>query len=51
MRAAQLTGPRQVRVTEVDDLRPGAHDVLIEVAAAGLCHADVGLFTGEIPTA
>jgi D-arabinitol dehydrogenase (NADP+) len=50
MRAAQLIGPEQVQVTEVDDLRPGSHDVLIEVAAAGLCQADVGLFTGKLPT-
>lgn len=50
MRAAQIIGPEQVQVADVDDPRPGPRDVLIEVAAAGLCHADVALLSGKLPT-
>lgn len=42
MRAAQLPGPGQdIVISEVPDPTPGPGDVVIRVAAAGVCHSDL----------
>jgi L-iditol 2-dehydrogenase len=49
MEAAVLTGPRAFKVTAVRDPSPGAGEVLIRVAAAGICGTDYRIWTGERP--
>ncbi len=48
MRAAVMTGPGRVEVTEVPDPTPGPLDVVVEVAAAGICGTDLHLLAGEL---
>ena len=40
---------RPFEVTEVDLAGPGAGEVLVRVAAAGLCHSDLSAVTGDRP--
>jgi threonine dehydrogenase-like Zn-dependent dehydrogenase len=47
MKAAVVTRPGTVLVREVPDLQPGPGDVLIRVAAAGVCGTDVHIVTGH----
>src|SRR5579859_3329323 len=47
MEAAQIVAPEQTRVFEADKPTPGPDDVLIEVAAAGICGTDLHIFHGE----
>ena len=47
MKAAQITAPGKVEVTEVEDPTPGARDVVVEVAACGLCGTDLHILHGE----
>lgn len=47
MRAAVLEAPNQLVVREVDEPRPAAGEVLVEVELAGVCGSDVGLFQGR----
>jgi S-(hydroxymethyl)glutathione dehydrogenase / alcohol dehydrogenase len=49
VRAAVLHQPRQPLVVEEVELAPpGAGEVLVRVAAAGVCHSDVRLADGEL---
>src|SRR5207247_8835979 len=48
IRAADLHEPGFVRVEEVDLDPPKAGEVLVRVAAAGVCHSDVLLADGEL---
>lgn len=43
MRAVQLVAPGVLEVSEVPVPQPGPGEVLLRVAAAGLCHSDIGL--------
>jgi L-iditol 2-dehydrogenase len=47
MRAAILTGPRALRVERARDPAPGTGEVLVRVAAAGICGTDYRIWTGE----
>ncbi len=47
MRAAQIEAPEKVRVADVQEPLPGSGDVLIKVAAAGICGTDLHIFHGE----
>jgi 2-desacetyl-2-hydroxyethyl bacteriochlorophyllide A dehydrogenase len=47
MLAAIITGPRCIEIAEVPDPTPAADEVVIEVAAAGICGTDVEIFEGE----
>ena len=47
MQAAIITGPRCLEITEVPDPTPGPSEVVIEVAASGICGTDVEIFDGE----
>ncbi len=47
MRAAVITGVGQVEVAEVADPRPGPREVVVDVAACGLCGTDLHILQGE----
>ena len=48
VRAAVFSGPGQrVRVTEVELAPPGAGEVEVAIAAAGVCHSDLHIVRGE----
>jgi S-(hydroxymethyl)glutathione dehydrogenase / alcohol dehydrogenase len=48
VRAAVFSGPGQpVRVTGVDLAPPGAGEVEVVIAAAGVCHSDLHIVLGE----
>ncbi len=47
MRAAVITGPGHVEVTTVDDPAPGPGEVVLAVAAVGVCGTDVHILAGE----
>lgn len=47
MKALVLTEPRRMEVRSVHDPRPGPGEVLVRVAAVGLCGSDYHIWTGE----
>ncbi len=47
MRAAVITEPGSVEVTTVDDPTPGPREVVVEVAACGICGTDLHILDGE----
>ncbi|TML30303.1 MAG: zinc-dependent alcohol dehydrogenase family protein [Actinobacteria bacterium] len=47
MKAAVISAPGKVEVTEVEDPTPGPRDVVVEVAACGLCGTDLHILHGE----
>ncbi len=47
MLAAQITAPEKVELVEVKRPAPGPGEVLIEVAAAGICGTDLHIYHGE----
>jgi 2-desacetyl-2-hydroxyethyl bacteriochlorophyllide A dehydrogenase len=47
MKAAVISEPGKVEVTTVDDPTPGAREVVVEVAACGLCGTDLHILQGE----
>jgi 2-desacetyl-2-hydroxyethyl bacteriochlorophyllide A dehydrogenase len=47
VRAALISAPGRVEVTTVDDPTPGPRDVVVEVAACGLCGTDLHILQGE----
>ncbi|MCT9078691.1 zinc-dependent alcohol dehydrogenase family protein [Streptomyces fulvoviolaceus] len=47
MRAAVITQPGSVELVAVDDPAPGAREVVVEVAATGLCGTDLHILQGE----
>lgn len=47
MQAAIITGPRSVEIAEVDDPTPRPNEVIIEVAASGICGTDLEIYEGE----
>lgn len=47
MKALVLTEPRRMEVRRVADPRPGPSEVLVQVAAVGLCGSDYHIWTGE----
>ncbi|HWB36466.1 MAG TPA: alcohol dehydrogenase catalytic domain-containing protein, partial [Rugosimonospora sp.] len=47
MRAAVITGIGSVEVSTVDDPAPGPRDVVVAVAACGLCGTDLHILRGE----
>ena len=42
MRAARLHGPGDLRIDTIETPTPGPHDVIIRVAACGICGSDLG---------
>jgi threonine dehydrogenase-like Zn-dependent dehydrogenase len=51
VRALVVEGPGAVAVTDLPDPAPGPGEVLIEVAAAGICGSDLELLDGRRPAA
>lgn len=47
MKAAVITGVGSVEVTTVDDPAPGRREVVVDVAACGLCGTDLHILQGE----
>jgi 2-desacetyl-2-hydroxyethyl bacteriochlorophyllide A dehydrogenase len=47
VRAAIISSPGEVAVTTVDDPAPGPRDVVVDVAACGLCGTDLHILEGE----
>jgi 2-desacetyl-2-hydroxyethyl bacteriochlorophyllide A dehydrogenase len=47
VRAAVITAPGQVEVSTVDDPVPGPREVVVAVAACGLCGTDLHILHGE----
>ena len=47
VRAVVMTAPGTVEVATVDDPTPGPDDVIVEVAAVGLCGTDLHILAGE----
>jgi len=47
MKAAVITGVGTSEVTEVPDPEPGARQVVVEVAACGICGTDLHILQGE----
>ncbi len=47
MKAAVISAPGKVEVTEVEDPVPGPREVVVEVAACGLCGTDLHILHGE----
>ena len=52
MKAAVFYGPHQpLEVKQVPDPKMGPNDVLVKVAACGLCHTDLHYIDHDVPTA
>lgn len=51
MRAAVLRGPGDLAVGEWETPRPGAGEVLVKVASAGICAGDLSIYQGRNPYA
>jgi L-iditol 2-dehydrogenase len=49
MRISQVTGPRMSEVVNVDDPRPGDHQVLVKVVASGVCTSDLTVWRAGRP--
>lgn len=49
MKVVVLSGPHQSDVIAVDDPRPGPHEVVVRVAACGVCGTDLHTLAGENP--
>ncbi|MFI6567402.1 zinc-dependent alcohol dehydrogenase family protein [Streptomyces sp. NPDC050534] len=47
MKAAVITQPGDVEITTVDDPAPGPREVVVKVAASGLCGTDLHILQGE----
>ncbi|WP_156755285.1 zinc-dependent alcohol dehydrogenase family protein [Actinokineospora pegani] len=47
MKAAVITGIGSVEVTDVPDPTPGRRDVVVDVAACGICGTDLHILQGE----
>ncbi len=47
MKAAYYEAPRELSVREAPDPKPGPNEVLIEVAACGICGTDQHIFEGD----
>lgn len=47
MRAVVINAPHELEVTTVDDPTPGPRDVVVQVAACGICGTDLHILEGE----
>jgi len=47
VRAVVISAPGQVEVTTVDDPTPGPREVVVDVAACGICGTDLHILDGE----
>ena len=49
MKALVLTAPNEFSVTDVDDPKPGLHEVLCRVERVGICGTDLHMIQGDYP--
>ena len=49
MKALYLTGPKELKLTEIPKPTPSADEALVRVTHAGLCHTDVIIREGNAP--
>lgn len=47
MKAAVITAPGEIAIEEVADPTPGDNDVVVKVAAVGICGTDLHIFEGQ----
>ena len=50
MRAAICRGVGDIAVEEIDDPTPRAGEIKIQIAAVGVCHTDLSILTGHLPS-
>ena len=50
MRLAELAGIEDYRVVDVATPRPADGELLVEVAACGVCASELDAWTGHVPT-
>ena len=48
-RTAVLERPRRFALVDRPTPGPGAHDVIVHIAATAVCHTDLGIYTGDHP--
>ena len=46
MKAIRYYGPRDCRFEDVPEPKPGPDDVVVQVAAAGICATDIEVYDG-----
>ncbi len=52
MRAGLFVGVGQlIEFEDLDPLPPAANDVVVEIAASGVCHSDAAILSGALPWA
>jgi S-(hydroxymethyl)glutathione dehydrogenase / alcohol dehydrogenase len=49
MRAALFVGTEQLSIENVKPAEPGPRDVVVEIAASGVCHSDLSIMRGYVP--
>jgi 2-desacetyl-2-hydroxyethyl bacteriochlorophyllide A dehydrogenase len=49
MRAAVLTQPRRLEISERELPRPGPGEAVVRVGATAVCHTDLAIYTGQHP--
>ena len=49
MRAAVFVGTEQLSIENIKPAEPGPQDVVVEIAASGVCHSDLSLARGYVP--
>ena len=47
MKAAQITQPHQLKITEIETPEPAEDELLVKVMASGICGTDIHIFRGE----
>ena len=47
MKAAVITAPGKIAIENVKDPTPGVNEVVVEIAAVGICGTDLHIFEGE----
>ena len=50
MRAAICRGIGDISVEEIDEPTPLAGEIKIKIAAVGVCHTDLSILTGHLPS-
>src|SRR5437899_1140344 len=49
MKAAVVTAPGELVITELDVPTPGPGEVLVRLVATGICHTDLSVLQGNLP--
>lgn len=49
MRAALISSPRKIEITNIPDPTPTPNEVVLEIASVGICGTDIHIFDGGYP--